>query len=385
MRFADALGSEGLSFIAEVKRKSPSAGELRPGADPALLAKQFVDAGAAAISILVDDRFGGSLADLAAARAASDAPLLAKGFFSRRAHLAEVRGAGADAALLILRDLEDGQAADLLTYADSLGLDALVEAHDAGELERAIAIEAPVIGINARDLVTFAIDRRAQLALVRRAPKDRIVIAESGIETRAQAAAAELAGADAVLIGSALMRAFDPATRLRDLAFRPLVKVCGLTRQEDVDAAVQAGADLVGFVFAEGSPRRAERLLDVPPTVLSVAVFVGAARPTSADLVQLYQEENGAPRGREAALLFEGEPVARVVDQPWNGRDPAHLQAAARLQGRVILAGGLDADNVKEAIATVRPWAVDASSALESSPGIKDHERLRAFVAAARS
>ncbi len=385
MRFADALRSQGLSIIAEVKRRSPSAGDLRPDANPALLAKQFADAGAAAVSILVDGRFDGSLADLSAARAATHAPLLAKGFFSTRAHLAEVRNAGADAALLILRDLDDDQAADLLTYAESLSLDALVEAHDAVELERATAIGAPVIGVNARDLVSFAIDRRTQLALVSRAPRDRIVIAESGIETRAQAAAAELAGADAVLIGSALMRASDPAARLRDLGSRPLVKVCGLTRQEDVNAAVQAGADLVGFVFAKGSPRRAERLLDVPPTVLSVAVFVGEAQPTDADLVQLYREESGAPRGRQAVLLREGEPVARVVDQPWNGRDPAHLQNAALLDGRVMLAGGLGPDNVRAAIATVRPWAVDASSALESAPGIKDHERVRAFIAAARS
>lgn len=385
MRFAEALAAPGLSLIAEVKRRSPSAGELRPGADPARLVPEFGRSGAAAISILVDDRFDGSVTDLVTARAASDAPLLAKGFFSTREHLAGVRDAGADAALLILRDLDDDRAADLLSYAGTLGMDALVEAHDAIELERAIDLGAPVIGINARDLSTFAIDRRIQLALISRAPRDRILVAESGIETRAQAAAAELAGADAVLVGSALMRAVDPAAKLRELGARPLVKVCGLTRQQDVDAAVHAGADLVGFVFAEGSPRRAERLFDVPPSVLSVAVFVGEPRPTPADLVQLYGEEHGAPRGREAVLLRAGEPVARVVDQPWNGVDPAHLESAARLEGRVMLAGGLSPDNVKEAIAMVRPWAVDASSALESAPGIKDHDRVRAFIEAARS
>jgi indole-3-glycerol phosphate synthase / phosphoribosylanthranilate isomerase len=385
MRFAEAIAHPGLSFIAEVKRRSPSAGDLRPGADPAHLAKAFADAGAAAISILVDGRFSGSLADLSAARAATDAPLLAKGFFSTRDHLAEVHDAGADAALLILRDVVDEQASGLLEYAGHLGLDVLVEAHSPVELERAIALGAAVIGINARDLSTFVIDRRAQLALVRHGPRDRIVVAESGIETRAQAAAAELAGAQAVLVGSALMRASDPAAKLRELASRPLVKVCGLTRQQDVDAAVEAGADLVGFVFADGSPRRADRLLDVPPTVLSVAVFVGEAQPTTADVVQLYRAERGAPRGREAVLLYEGEPVARVLDQPWNGRDPDHFESATRLEGRVMLAGGLGPENVREAIATVRPWAVDASSALESAPGIKDHDRMRAYVAAARS
>jgi len=242
-----------------------------------------------------------------------------------------------------------------------------------------------VIGINARDLSTFAIDRGAQLALVRRAPKDRIVVAESGVETRAQAAAAELAGADAVLVGSALMRAADPPAKLRELGSRPLVKVCGLTRQQDVDVAVEAGADLVGFVFADGSPRRAEHLLDVPATVLSVAVFVGKAPATAADLVQLYEEAPGVPRGREAVLLRDGEPVARVVDQPWNERDPAHLSSAAGLDCRVMLAGGLGPENVRAAIEAVRPWAVDASSSLESAPGIKDHARVRAFIEEARS
>jgi indole-3-glycerol phosphate synthase / phosphoribosylanthranilate isomerase len=385
MRFADALRDPRLSLIAEVKRKSPSAGDLRPDADPARLSREFAQNGAAAISILVDKRFGGSLADLAAARAASDAPLLAKGFFSTREQLAEVRAAGADAVLLILRDLSDELAARLLTVAGDLGMDALVEAHDAFEVDRAVALAAPVIGVNARDLSTFAIDRRGQLSLVSRAPKDRLIVAESGIETRAQAAAAELAGADAVLVGSALMRARDPARKLRELASRPLVKVCGLTRQEDVDQAVEAGADLVGFVFAEGSPRRAERLFDVPQTVLSVAVFVGEARPTAADLIQLYREQDGVPRGREAVLLRAGEPVARVVDQPWNEKDPGHLAAAARLEGRLMLAGGLGPENVQEAIAKVRPWAVDASSSLERAPGIKDHARVRAYIEAARS
>jgi indole-3-glycerol phosphate synthase/phosphoribosylanthranilate isomerase len=383
-RFRSALAAPGLGAIAEVKRRSPSAGDLRPDADPARLAAQFANAGAAAISVLVDERFGGSVDDLRAARAATAAPLLAKGFFTEEADLRELRDAGADAVLLLLRDLDDGRASALLAATRELGVDALVEAHDAEELQRAVALDAEVIGVNARDLSTFRIDRAAQLELVASAPRDRVVIAESGIESRAQGAAAEVAGADAILVGSALMRAPEPAAKLTELLSRPLVKVCGLTRREDVDAAVEAGADLLGFILAEGSPRRAPAVLDVPDDRLSVAVFVGEPEETGADLVQLYAHEEGRVRGRDAKLLRDGEPVAEVIDLPWDAADPLHLQRAAATQGRVMLAGRLGPDNVRAAIRAVRPWAVDAASQLETEPGVKDHDKVRAFVSAAR-
>lgn len=382
-RFEEALRRPGLTAIAEVKRRSPSAGDLRPDADPGAIAAAYERAGAAAVSILVDERFGGTWDDLRAARASATLPLLAKGFFSTDEDLRTARGAGADAALLLLRDLDDAAVRRLLVFAAELGLETLVEAHDAAELERAIALAAPVIGINARDLSTFRIDREAQLRLVASAPRDRAVVAESGIESRAQGAAAELAGAEAILVGSALMRAHDPAAKLAELVSRPLVKVCGLTREEDVAAAAEAGADLAGFVLAERSPRRAAAVLPVPGTMLSVAVVVGEAEG-DADLVQLYPAEEGKVRGRDAVLLRDGEEVARVVDLPWQEEDPAHLERARAVEGRVMLAGGLGPENVREAIAAVRPWAVDASSSLETAPGEKDHGRIRAYVDAAR-
>jgi indole-3-glycerol phosphate synthase len=387
VRFRDALAGSGLAAVAEIKRRSPSAGDLRPDADPAAIAAAYERAGAAAVSVLVDERFGGTWDDLRAARASAKLPLLAKGFFSTPEQLRTAREAGADAVLLLLRDLDDGGAAELLRLADELGLDTLVEAHDRAELERAAELRAPVIGLNARDLSTFAIHRRAQLDLVAvgsvlsHAP---VVVAESGIHTRAQAAAAELAGADAVLVGSALMQAPDPAAKLADLLRRPLVKVCGLTRAEDVAVAAEAGADLAGFVLAPESPRAAAEVLPVPDELLAVAVWVGEAGESDADLDQVHERADGAVRGRDAALLRDGTQVAAVLDLPWEGEDAGHWDRAAAAEGRVVLAGKLAADNVGEAIRRVRPWAVDASSRLEAEPGVKDHAKVRAYVEAAR-
>ena len=383
-RFCTALAQPGLAAIAEIKRRSPSAGDLRPDADPAALAAIFEREGAAAVSVLVDERFGGSIDDLRAARATVSLPLLAKGFFATDTELADLHEAGADAILLLLRDLDDETVRRLQRRARELGMDALVEAHDAGELARAAALGADPIGINARDLATFAIDRRAQLELVTAAPRDRTIVAESGVHRRVQGAEAELAGADAILVGSALMRARDPGAALATLLSRPLVKVCGLTRQEDVDVAVEAGADLCGFIFAPESPRAAEHVLDVGDAALSVAVCVGEAEDHGANLVQLYEREDGVVRGRDAMLLRDGSPVATVIDLPWVEDDPSHLDRARAVEGRLMLAGGLGPENVREAIKAVRPWAVDASSSLESAPGIKDHDRVRAFVEAAR-
>src|SRR5207237_6187895 len=140
----------------------------------------------------------------------------------------------------------------------------------------------------------------------------------------------------------------------------------------------------LGFILEEQSPRRAAEVLPVPDDRLSVAVFVGEAEDVGSDLVQLYAREEGRVRGRDAVLLRSGEPVAQVVDLPWEEQDPLHLQRAAAAEGRVMLAGRLGPDNVREAVRAVRPWAVDAASRLEVAPGIKDHDKVRAFVAAAR-
>jgi len=345
MRFADALSGPGLAAVAEFKRRSPSLGDIRADARVEEIVREYAQSGASAISVLVDERFSGTIDDLRAARATTDVPLLAKGFFSTEEHLHELREAGADAALLILRDLDDETTARLIGYAEGIGLDALVEAHDLDELERAHRLGTRVIGVNARDLSTFAIDRDAQLQLVARAQAD-VVIAESAIHSRAQGAAAELAGADAILVGTSLMRAADPGAKLRELISRPLVKVCGLTRQEDADAAVEAGADLLGFIFAEGSPRRAPAVLPVSDTVLTVAVFVGEPEERGADLVQLYahvvpRRRAGGPRRRSAVAGRGSRALAESARRrPARARREARPRQRARRDRRRAPVGG---------------------------------------------
>ena len=165
--------------------------------------------------------------------------------------------------------------------------------------------------------------------------------------------------------------------------------MCGLTREEDVAVAAEAGADLLGFVLAAASPRAAPGVLDVPEGTLSVAVWVGDAHESPADLDQVHPQAEGKVRGRDALVLRRGEVVASHLDLPWDEDDPAdypaHWERAAAAAGRVVLAGRLGPDNVRAAIERVHPWAVDASSRLEAAPGVKDHAKVRAFVEAARA
>jgi indole-3-glycerol phosphate synthase len=205
------------AVIAEVKRSSPSAGTIRD-ADAAEQARIYEAAGAAAISVLTEPRhFDGSLLDLQAARRAVDLPVLRKDFVIHPAQLIESRAAGADAVLLMAPAVSELELKALVAAAADLGLDALVEAHAEEDLDRALATGAELIGINARDLETLEVDLGRALALLERIPGDRVAVAESGISTREHVERALAAGARAVLVGEALMRADDPGATLRSL------------------------------------------------------------------------------------------------------------------------------------------------------------------------
>ena len=216
--FAEALRAPGVSVIAEIKRRSPSGGELRPGASAADFAQLYVDGGATALSVLTDEKyFGGADSDLVEARAACSLPALRKDFLLDDYQLFESRAMGADCILLIVRSLDQRQLVSMLRLAKHLGLDALVEAHNADEVSRALDAGADMVGVNNRDLDRLVTDATLAPRLRSMVPTGVVFVAESGIHEPAQVAELAAVGADATLVGESLLRSPDPVAKLREL------------------------------------------------------------------------------------------------------------------------------------------------------------------------
>jgi tryptophan synthase beta chain len=448
-RFEAALRySPRLAVIAEIKRSSPSAGAFAavPEGSRAVaeLARRYAGAGATALSILTEPtRFAGSDEDLRAATGAA-LPVLRKDFTVDPYQVWQARALGAGAVLLLARALADFELSTCLEAAAEAGIDALVEVHDEDELRRALALDATLIGVNARDLDTLEIDRERALRLIASARSSgATLVAESGLETAGHLAAAADAGAHAVLVGTSLLSAADPAERLADLvatAARPvpqipahptrtMVKTCGLRDEAGVRAATAADADFAGFVVAENSRRRvspseAGRLAAGLGTIPPVLVF----RAPTADEVTVATRAFGPSMPGIQLAGFEAPPpwlaarapghpvVIGVIHRPrsvrqalcgaeaWFDAGASHVLlegagpeagggiaaeapvAIGRRLNRIVpagVAGGLDPSSVAAAVRGVRPAFVDAASGLERS-GASDPRRIAAFVRAAR-
>ena len=388
-----AMAKSGARFIFEYKRRSPSEGMLSDTLDPAAVARAYSGV-ADAMSVLTDSRFfGGSLADLAAARSAFDGPILAKDFIVDVAHVAEARIAGADAVLVILSVLGDAEARQVMAEAKRLGMDVLVEVHDEPEMRRAVALGAPLIGINNRDLKTF----RTDLAVTERLAGlagDALVISESGIATRADID--RLAPhVDGFLIGSTPMRSGDPHGESRALAFGR-VKLCGLRTAADLDAA--APAAFAGLVFVPGTPREVtlDQALAAIDGAKSHPPLVAVFRNQPSDFInelqlkaiQLHNIPHDAPSvtGIETWLTESpGEPIRsadRILFDSGPGGtgetfDWSKIQHRPELP-RALLAGGIGAHNALAARA-VGAYAIDVGSAMDESPGVKSHDKIAAL------
>jgi indole-3-glycerol phosphate synthase len=210
-----------VALIAELKRRAPSAGSLRPEMDPGALARSYEEAGASALSVLTDADFDGDLADLRQAREAVSVPALRKDFVLDPVQVYESRVAGADAILLIVRMLTDDALVTLLGISEEVGLETLVEVHDEAELERALATTAPVIGVNNRDLTTLSTSLEVTRRLAPRVPSDRVLVAESGIDSGEQVKELGELGVDAALVGRALVSHTDPSELAAELSSQP--------------------------------------------------------------------------------------------------------------------------------------------------------------------
>jgi indole-3-glycerol phosphate synthase/phosphoribosylanthranilate isomerase len=419
-RFHAALEGPGPRFIFEMKRASPSAGELRADYDPGAIAREYRGI-ADAISVLTAaPRFGGALADLRAARRHAAQPILRKDFLTDPGQMIEAREHGADAVLLILAMLDDAAYRRCSAAARSLGMDVLAEVHDETDLDRALALEARIIGINNRDLRSLAVDLATTERLAPLIPRDRLIVAESGIRDRADVA--RLAPhVDAFLIGTSVMRAASPGIAARELV-HGRVKICGLTTPEDARLAWEAGASLGGVVLAP-SPRRIDearaKAIAVAVPLPLVGVFVnetpaevaGIATRLGLTAVQLHGEEPDAdvaalrgmlPAGCEiwkAVRMREGSEVPRMnggsVDRvlldAWGPEQRGGTGATFTWRGlsehpdraRFVLAGGITAANARAAGRT-GCGILDVSSGVESRPGVKDAGRLRQLFSTLR-
>jgi indole-3-glycerol phosphate synthase/phosphoribosylanthranilate isomerase len=410
---AATLARDGARFILEIKKASPSAGAIRPGADPAALARGYAGV-ADALSVLCDGPyFGGSLDDLSAARVEFDGPILAKDFFIDPRQVAEARIAGADAILVMLSLLDDEAAREMIAEARRFAMDALVEVHDETEMRRALALGAPLIGINNRDLRDLSIDlatteRLARLSL------DRTLISESGISTRADVERLSPL-VDGFLIGSSLMRSADPAQAARALIFGR-TKLCGLNCGADIRAARSAA--FAGFIFVPGTPRHvtADEALPLAGTarasgVLPVGVFrdipVTMVADTASALklhaVQLHGREDAdyvsalrrqLPQiceiwtavsvGRDELTSRGGDRLLFDNGDGGSGRSFDWSQIAAHPElPRALIAGGIGPNNVREARA-LGAYAIDIGSAVDERPGRKSPEKIAALFDALR-
>lgn len=414
----DALRKPHTGFVLEVKKASPSRGLIREEFDPLAIAHSyapFTDA----ISVLTDKTFfQGGFGVLKTVRQHVSQPVLCKDFVVDSYQLVEARAMGADAILIMLSVVDDEFARTCIPLAEELGLDLLVEVHDEEELERALALDARLIGINNRSLKTLEEDLETTRRLAPLVPEDRVVVCESGIFTHAQVR--EFRGmVDAFLIGTSLMMRPDLDDAIREIIFGP-VKVCGLTNLEDARHVHEAGATWGGVILTEKSRRRVSRetarelIENVPLRWAGVFVeqdaeeIAGIASELKLQAVQVHRDRDDAALRELAGLLPEdcelwavirvsdsmnpiaGVPATRVLLDTYSPE--AHGGTGERfdwslLEGAdlsaVVLAGGLNPDIASEAD-TMGASILDVNSGVELEPGRKDVEKLRIFFAQLR-
>jgi indole-3-glycerol phosphate synthase/phosphoribosylanthranilate isomerase len=417
--FEKALRKPGISFICECKKASPSKGLIAPVFPYLDIAKQYEAAGADCISVLTEPKwFLGSDAYLREITEAVSVPCIRKDFTVNRYMIYEAKVLGASAVLLICSILSEEQIREYIGICDVLGLSALVEAHNAEEIHKAVRAGARIIGVNNRNLKDFSVDTGNSARLRELVPDDVVFVSESGVTGPKDIAKLRAAGVDAVLVGEALMRTEDKTAMLRSMreAAGPLIKLCGLSRPEDIETANALLPDYVGFVFYPKSkrhvsyPKAAELKKLLSPRIKAVGVFVNECPEVIATLInkgvidaaQLHGDEDNAyiehlrkltdltviqafrVRGPEDIRKAEQSAADLILLDAGMGTGTAFdWNLIGSIRRPYLLAGGLSPENVTQAVRTLRPYGVDVSSGIETGD-VKDREKAVAFVATVR-
>ena len=414
-------------LIAEVKRASPSKGMLAPHLNPVELAQTYEANGASVISVLTEPHFFlGSPEYLTAIKQAVSIPVLRKDFIIDEYQVYEARAWGADAILLICAILDDIQLRHLLSVAHKLHMRCLVEVHSREETQRAVAAGAMVIGVNSRDLVTFKMNPYLIRDIRSLIPADRIVIAESGIHSASDARRLARYDVQGMLVGESLVVSDDVPAQMQKLLqganASTQVKICGLRNPEHIQTAIEAGADMLGFIFYEPShryiqPKHVQEVLKesqstgkehVLPDLVGVFVnkeinFINdVVEEAGLHYVQLHGTESPEFCQQITRPVMKAIPLKStadlaqvahykdvvwrlLLDTPtpgWGGTGVAHdweLASTIAQETRIFLAGGLTPENVAQALQQVHPWGVDVSSGVETNKQ-KDNAKIRAFL-----
>ncbi len=421
--FERALRQGDISFICECKKASPSKGVIAEDFPYLDIAREYEESGAAAISVLTEPRwFMGSDEILRSIAENVNIPVLRKDFTVDEYMILEAKVLGASAVLLIAAILSEKEIRNAIAFCDRLGLSALVEAHDENEIAAAIRAGARIIGVNNRNLKDFTVDIHNSERLRTLVPANVLFVAESGIKTPEDINVLRNAGVNAVLVGETLMRAEDKRSVLRNLkGRRPRVKLCGMRRPEDIAYCNEFGPDYVGMIMSPGFKRSVDLVTAaklkaaLDPAIRMTGVFVNespetvtsAVRVGLIDMIQLHgnEDESYIERLREANpgipvikafKLASPADVKHAIDSSADfvlldsgtGSGKAFDWGLLKLipdsvRDRCFLAGGLNPDNVAEALSMFTPFAVDTSSGTETD-GVKDRNKIGAFVTEAR-
>jgi indole-3-glycerol phosphate synthase/phosphoribosylanthranilate isomerase len=403
-------------LIAELKKASPSKGVLKKDFDVAALATLYGHY-ADAVSVVTDSAFfKGKKEYMREAAVKSGLPVLRKDFITDEYQIYESRYYGADAVLLISELLTAAQISRFIKVASSLGMDCLVEASDSRALRKALSAKARIIGINNRNLRTLKVDFRNTERLLKLIPRAKrkglVIVSESGVESALQMR--RLQGkVNAALVGSALMEARNTETKLRELAGKPLVKICGITNRKDARMAAGFRADMLGFNFFRKSPRfisvkEAGSIIASVPKILTAGVFVNEkpetvnriAKRLSLDFVQLHGDESPSycrkikgnvikairVKGRESLAAIAGYDTPYILLDTYvkgvyggTGKETGLRLKSLPANRLVFLSGGINPANVKERI-RLRPFAVDVCSGVEKDRGLKDFKKMKALI-----